>query len=200
MKTLSAIAVALVLTAAPALAQDMPGKADVTRVTAGTYKVDPNHTQVAWSVDHMGFSTLFGMFGQPSGTLTIDPKEPAKAELAVTFPMTGLTVTSDKFATHLASAEFLDAAKFPTATFKSRTVVPSGEKATIEGDLTLRGVTKPVVLTASFHGAGINPMSKAETIGFSATTKLKRSDFGLGAFVPAVSDEVEVTIVAAFEK
>jgi polyisoprenoid-binding protein YceI len=148
----------------------------------------------------MGFSTLFGMFGQPSGTLMIDPKEPAKAKLDVTFPMSGLTVTSEKFATHLAGPEFLDAAKHPTATYKSRVVAPAGEKATIEGDLTLHGVTKPVTLTASFHGAGINPMTKAETIGFSATTKIKRSDFGLGAFAPVVSDEVEVTIVGAFEK
>jgi polyisoprenoid-binding protein YceI len=198
-KLASALAFAVALSTA-ASAQEVPGKADVTRITGGTYKVDPNHTQVAWSVDHMGFSTLFGMFGQPSGTLTIDPKEPAKAKLDVTFPMSGLTVTSEKFATHLASPEFLDAAKYPDATYKSRVVAPAGEKATIEGDLTLHGVTKPVTLTASFHGAGINPMTKAETIGFSATTKIKRSDFGLGAFAPVVSDEVEVTIVGAFEK
>ena len=199
-KLASAIALALSLAAGPALAQEIPGKADVSRVKAGTYKVDPNHTQVAWSVDHMGFSTLFGLFGQPSGSLTIDPKEPAKAELEVTFPMKGLTVTSEKFAAHLATAELLDAAKFPEATFKSRTVVPAGEKATIEGDLTLHGVTKPVILTASFHGAGVNPMTKAETIGFSATTTIRRSDFGLGLFAPVVSDKVELTIVGAFEK
>jgi polyisoprenoid-binding protein YceI len=199
-KLASAIALALSLAAAPAIAQDVPGKDDISRVKAGIYKVDPNHTQVAWSVDHMGFSTLFGLFGQPSGTLTIDPKEPAKTTLEVTFPMKGLTVTSEKFAAHLASAELLDAAKFPEATFTSRTVVPAGEKATIEGDLTLHGVTKPVILAASFHGAGVNPMSKADTIGFSATTTIKRSDFGLGLFAPVVSDKVELTIVGAFEK
>ncbi|GLK78415.1 YceI family protein [Methylopila turkensis] len=202
MKLLSSalLAAALAFAAAPTFAQEVPGKADVARVTAGTYKVDPNHTQVAWSVDHFGFSTLFGLFGQPTGSLTIDPKEPAKATVEVTFPISGLSVTSDKFASHLAGGDFFDAEKFPSARFKSRSVTVSGEKAVIEGDLTVRGVTKPVRLDASFHGAGVNPMNKAETVGFSATTKIKRSDFGLGAYVPAVSDEVTVTIVAAFEK
>ena len=200
MKTLTAAFLALALTGAPALAQEVPGQADVSRVTGGTYKVDPNHTQVVWSVDHMGFSTLNGMFGQPSGSLTLDPKKASAARLTIEFPMSGLTVTSEKFAHHLASAELLDAAKFPTARFVSTSVEVSGERAAITGDLTLHGVTKPVTLNAAFHGAGVNPMSKAETIGFSADAKVKRSDFGLGAFVPVVSDEVDLKIVGAFEK
>ncbi|MBB3971770.1 YceI family protein [Hansschlegelia beijingensis] len=197
---LSALAVALVAAAAPAVAQQVPGAADVSKVQAGAYKADPNHTQVVWSVDHMGFSTLTGMFGQITGSLTIDPKEPAKAKLEVEVPMSGLAVTSEKFAKHLATPEFLDVAKHPTATFRSTSIEASGDKATIVGDLTLHGVTKPVTLQAVFHGVGVNPMNKAETIGFSATGKVKRSDFGLGAFAPVVSDEVDLTIAGAFEK
>ena len=200
----AACAAALAVSApAGAFSQDaggMPGAADVARITGGTYKVDPNHTQVAWSVDHMGFSTLFGMFGQPSGKLELDPKNPKAAKLEVEFPMTGLTVTSEKFLNHLKSDEFLDAAKFPTATFRSTSVEPVGQKAKVTGDLTVHGVTKPVTLDVAFHGAGINPMSKVETVGFSGTTNIKRSDFGLGAFVPVVSDDVTITVVGAFEK
>lgn len=200
MKTLAAALIALSFSAAPAFAQSVPGAAEASRVTGGTYKVDPNHTQVIWSVDHMGFSTLTGMFGQPSGSLTLDPKKPGDASLNVIFPVSGLTVTAEKFATHLKSAELLDAAKFPNATFKSTAVSVNGDSATITGDLTLHGVTKPVTLAARFHGAGLNPMTKAETVGFSATGTVKRSDFGLGAFVPVVSDEVQLTIAGAFEK
>ncbi|MFJ5486417.1 YceI family protein [Hansschlegelia beijingensis] len=199
-QVLSALAIALVAAATPVAAQQVPGTADVSKVQAGTYKADPNHTQVVWSVDHMGFSMLTGMFGQITGSLTIDPKEPAKAKLEIEVPMSGLAVTSEKFAKHLATPEFLDVEKHPTATFRSTSIKASGEKATIVGDLTLHGVTKPVTLQAVFHGVGVNPMNKAETIGFSATGKVKRSDFGLGAFAPVVSDEVDLTIAGAFEK
>ncbi|WP_020184368.1 YceI family protein [Methylopila sp. 73B] len=202
MKPLSFVLAAALLAAAPvaSFAQETPGVKDATRVAAGTYKVDPNHTQVVWSVDHMGFSTLYGAFGQPSGSLTLDPKAPGDAKLSIEFPISGLTVTSEKFAAHLKTAELFDAAKFPKATFVSTKVEASGDTAKITGDLTLHGVTKPVTLDATFHGAGANPMSKAETVGFSATAKLKRSEFGLGAFVPVVSDEVDLKLTAAFEK
>ncbi|GLK75077.1 polyisoprenoid-binding protein [Methylopila jiangsuensis] len=203
MKRLSLALAAALLVAAPAAsyaAEGLPGAKEAARVTAGTYKVDPNHTQVVWSVDHMGFTPLYGAFGQPTGSLTFDPKAPSEAKLSVEFPISGLTVTSDKFSAHLKGDEFFDAAKFPKATFVSTKVEASGETAWITGDLTVHGVTKPVTLEASFFGAGQNPMSKAETIGFTATAKVKRSEFGLGAFVPAVADEVDLKIVGAFEK
>ena len=200
-------AAALVAASGPVFAQDkaaspagMPGVADVARVKPGTYKADPNHTQVAWSVDHMGFSTLFGMFGQIAGTLALDPAKPNDARLEIEVPISGLVVTSEKFSEHLRSADMLDAAKFPTATFKSTSIEVLGEKAKVTGDLTVHGVTKSVKLDAAFHGAGVNPMTKAETVGFSATARIKRSEFGLGYATPVVSDDVELTIVAAFEK
>ncbi len=201
-------AAALIAASGPVLAQDkgagsaagMPGARDTGRVKAGTYKADPNHTQVAWSVDHMGFSTLFGMFGQITGTLALDPAKPNDARLEIEVPMSGLVVTSEKFSQHLRSAEILDAAKFPNATFKSTSIEVLGDKAKVTGDLTVHGVTKRVKLDAAFHGAGVNPMTKAETVGFSATARVKRSEFGLGYASPVVSDDVEVTIVAAFER
>jgi polyisoprenoid-binding protein YceI len=187
--------------AVPAFSQPaaLPGTADVARVQAGTYAVDPNHTQVFWSVDHMGFSVLQGGFGTPKGTLTIDPRNPSAAKLSLTFPMSAITTTSPLFKEHLSSANWFDVAKYPEATFVSTAVVARGATAQVTGDLTVKGVTKPVTLQVRFYGAGANPMSKALTIGFSATGTLKRSDFGLGA-APVVSDEVKLTINAAFEK
>lgn len=196
-------AVAASLIAVPAVAQapaGPPGKAEVSRVTAGTYKVDANHTQVLWEVDHMGFTPLWGLFGETSGSLTLDPAKPNDAKVTIDIPLTGLTVSSAGFGKHLRTADLFDAEKFPTAKFVSTSVKAAGSKATITGDLTVKGVTKPVTLDAQFYGAGANPMSKAQTVGFTATAKIKRSDFGLGMAVPVVSDEVNLKIVAAFEK
>lgn len=182
-----------------AMAQTAPA-AGAAAVQAGTYGVDADHTQVLWSVDHMGFSRLSGMVGGMSGTLRLDPARPARSNFAIDIPLSGLTVTSGGFAKHLQTADLFDVAQFPTARFVSRSVAVRGREATIAGDLTLRGVTRPVVLQARFYGAGANPMSKAQTVGFSALGQLKRSDFGLGYAVPAVSDTVQLEINAAFEK
>jgi polyisoprenoid-binding protein YceI len=198
----NALLVLALIAAAPAVAQApaKPGAADAARVQAGTYEVDPNHTQVFWSVDHMGFSVLEGGFGSPKGTLTLDPKNPAAAKLSLTFPMTAITTTSAMFKEHLSSANWFDVAKYPEATFVSTSVAANGTNAQVTGNLTIKGVTKPVTLQVRFYGAGANPMSKAATVGFAATGTLKRSDFGVGGAVPIVDDEVKLTINAAFEK
>ena len=175
-------------------------KAAASTIQAGRYTVDANHTQVIWSVDHFGFSRLYGMVGAMSGTLDIDPARPGAAKVAIDIPLSGLTVTSPGFAKHLATADLFDTAKFPTARFVSRSVTVRGTQATIAGDLTLRGITKPLTLDARLHGAGANPMNKKPTVGFDATATIKRSDFGLGYAVPAVSDQVKLEITAAFER
>lgn len=179
---------------------EMPGAADVARVSGGTYTVDPDHTQVIWTVDHMGFSPLTGMFGKMSGTLVLDPKAPEDAKLDIKIPLAGLVVTSEEFGKHLASPDFFDTAKFAEASFKSTNVTAEGTEGAIEGELTLHGVTRPITLETTFFGAGINPMTKAENIGFVATTTIKRSEFGLGFAVPIVSDEVELDVVGVFAK
>jgi polyisoprenoid-binding protein YceI len=193
------LGIALALAVAPAVAQ-IPGAADVTRVKAGTYKMDPNHSQIAWTINHFGFSLYHGLFGEPTGTLTLDPANPGGASVNVTIPIDKVVTTSSQLNDHLRTADFFDAKKFPTATFVSSRVVPQGQRARIEGNLTIRGVTKPVVLDAQFTGAGDNPMSKAATIGFQATTSIKRSDFGIVQYVPALGDQVDLVITAAFER
>ncbi|MPT22539.1 MAG: hypothetical protein E2577_05705, partial [Starkeya sp.] len=94
-------------------AREMPGTDELSRISGGTYTVDPDHTQIVWTVDHMGITPLAGMFGASAGTLVLDPSKPDDAKLEVTIPMAGLRVTSQEFATHLASPDLLDTAKFP---------------------------------------------------------------------------------------
>jgi len=192
------ILTAAMLVATPAIAQTMPGTATPARVTAGTYQVDTAHTQVTWSLNHMGFSMLEGQFGASAGSLTFDPAKPQAAKVDVTFAIDQLSTTSAKFAEHLKSKDFFDAATYPTARFVSTGVKVMGNKAVITGNLTIKDQTKPVTLNATFFGAGTNPMSKKLNVGFRATGKIKRSDFGVGAYTPVVGDEVDLTINAAF--
>lgn len=181
-------------------APTLPGTRDTSKVTAGTYMVDANHTQVLFAFDHFGFTNNFGLFARPSGSLTLDPAKPADARVEIVFPVNHIATGIPGFDKHLLSADFFEAEKFPTATFKSTSVKVDGMEAEITGDLTIKGITKEVTLDASFTGAGANPMSKKETVGFSADAIIKRSEFGLGKYVPLVGDAIELKITAAFEK
>ena len=112
-----------------------------------------------------------------------------------------LSTTAAPFAKHLQSADFFDAAKYPTARFVSTAVTPrGGNRATIVGNLTIKNVTKPVTLDVTLVGAGVNPLSKKYTVGFEATGTLKRSEFGVKTYVPLIGDELHLTIAGAFEK
>lgn len=183
----------------PPLRGPPPGKPDVRLITGGTYKADGPHTAVVWRLMHNGYSPLYGMFTNLTGTLQLDPKRPDAAKLDIEIPVSGLRVSTDAFAAHLRTADLFDADKFPTGRFVSTSVRTKGTSATITGDLTLHGVTKPVVLHATFVGAGPNA-KKVENIGFSATAKVKRRDFGLGYAVPEVADDVDLQITGAFIK
>ena len=199
----SIFAVSLALTASAALAQApmaKPGAADASRVQAGTYAVDSNHTQILFTLDHLGFNSYYGIFGGSTGSLTIDPAKPGSASVTIEVPIKSVVTTSDRLNTHLSTPDFFDSAKFPTATFRSTAVRVSGTSAKIAGQLTLRGVTRPITLDARFTGAGANPMSKAATVGFEATTTVKRSDFGVSYGLGVLSDEIPLKITAAFEK
>ena len=193
------------LVAVPAVAQmAMPdalhGSGAPSDVAAGTYTIDPSHTQVAFSVSHMGISPFAGTFSGGSGTLTIDPAKPTAATVSVIIPTASVQTSSAKLTEELNSADWLDTAKFPTATFKSTAVRTMGGGAEIEGLLTLHGVTKPVTLRARFFGAATNPMSKKPSVGFLGRIAIKRSDFGVTKYVPLVSDETVLVVNAAFEK
>ncbi|MFC3069272.1 YceI family protein [Phenylobacterium soli] len=193
-----AAALAAVAFSAPSFAQLVREPA---AVQAGTYKVEPNHTRVLFAVNHMGFSTWYGNFTHASGGLTLDPAKPEASSLSVTVPTASVETTNTVLDGELKSADWLDAAKYPTVSFKSSKVTLTGPgQADVAGELTLHGVTKPVVLHAKFNGAGVNPLDKAYTVGFEVSGKIKRSDFGVTKYVPLIGDDVDMIISAAFEK
>lgn len=196
------------LVATPLIAQNaqnaMPdmlhGTGTPADVQAGTYAVDPDHTQVAFSVGHMGISPFAGTFSGAAGSLTIDPAKPEAATVNVTVSTASVQTTSTKLTGELNSADWLDTAKFPTATFRSTSVRTMGAGAEIQGELTLHGVTKPVTLRARLFGAGANAMSKKPSVGFLGRIAIKRSDFGVTKYPTLVSDETVLVINAAFQK
>jgi polyisoprenoid-binding protein YceI len=174
---------------------------DPAQVQGGHFAVEPAHTQVAFGVSHMGFTTYYGHFSDASGTLDLNAAKPSASQLDVTIPTATITTTSAKLNDELKSAQWFDAAKYPTITFHSTKVVRTGKtEARIEGELTLHGVTKPITLVAHFNGAGTNPLDKNYTVGFQATGKIKRSDFGVSTYVPLIGDEVDLILSGAFER
>ena len=141
------------------------------------------------------------MFSQVSGTLDLNAHAPSASKLSVTIPLASVQTTSSRLTEELKGDQWFDATKFPNATFVSRSVQVTGAgDATVEGDLTLHGVTRPETLKIHFIGAGVNAMDKKYTAGFEATATIKRSDFGVKMYVPYVSDEVRLFINGAFEK
>ena len=180
--------------AVAAPAEAAPAVAAITAVS-GTYQLDPTHTDVLAQWTHFGFSQPSAHFGISEGTLVYDAADVGKSSVQVTMPITGMNSFVAKLDEHLASGDFFDAAKFPNATFKSTSVAAAGtNKLTVTGDLTIKDITKPVTLDVTLNGAGEYPMLKKQAIGFSATATIKRSDFGVGAYAPNVSDEVQLRI------
>lgn len=187
----SAPAAAPVAAEAPAAA---PAVAAIT-AASGTYALDPSHTDVLAQWTHFGFSQPSAHFAISEGTLVYDAADVTKSSVQVTLPVTGIDTFVDKLDEHLKSGDFFDAAAFPTATFKSTRVAAAGtNKLTVTGDLTIKDITKPVTLDVTLNGAGEHPMLKKQAIGFSATATIKRTDFGVGAYAPNVSDDVQLRI------
>jgi len=206
MRLLHAALPVLLLTGFAGALVAQPGKPDPAAISGGAYTADADHTLVKWEVDHFGFSPYFGIFGSVTGTLQFDPKNPSAAKVDVTIPVSKVTTASAGLTGHLLKpgeggkpADFFGANP-ADAKFVSTNVAVNGQNANITGNLTLNGVTKPVTLAAKFYGAGKSPMGGKENIGFVATGTIKRSDFGVNAFIPMVSDEVKLEIVAAFVK
>ena len=181
-------------TEAPAAAPAEPA-VEAIKGQSGTYALDPTHTDVLVEWTHFGFSKPSAHFGITEGKLVYDADDVSKSSVEVTIPVTAIDTFVPKLDEHLKSADFFDAGKFPTATFKSTSVAAAGtNKLTVTGDLTVKGITKPVTLDVTLNGAGEHPMAKKQAIGFSATGTLKRTGFGVGAYAPNVSDDVQLRI------
>jgi polyisoprenoid-binding protein YceI len=188
----SAIAVRRVLSAslfAAALAMSHAAQA------AETFVFDKGHTEIRFSWSHFGVSKMSGMILDYKGAVNYDAAAPENSKVDFTGKTDSLWTHSAKLTEHLKSADFFDAAKFPEIAFKSTKVEKTGEKTgKITGELTIRGVTKPVTLDADLVYTGAHPMTKKPALGFAAKTTIKRSEFDVGKYAPAVSDEIEITI------
>jgi polyisoprenoid-binding protein YceI len=168
---------------------------------AGRYKLETSHARVLFSVSHAGLSTWYGEFPGAVGELQLDPSNPARSHLEVSVQTAGVTTTSSILDEELRGAKWFDATRFPTISFRSRTITPTGpHDANVQGDLTMHGITKTVTLHAHFNKAGINPFAKTYTVGFEVSGKIKRSEFGVSEDVPLIGDDVTLIISAPFEK
>ncbi|MEJ6402310.1 YceI family protein [Yoonia sp. 2307UL14-13] len=180
---LTAAAIAATTFAAPAFS------------AAEDYVLDPSHSQILFSYDHLGYSTTWGMFSGFEGTIAFDQENPAESSVNVSFPVRSMFTGWEARFDHFMAEDFFGAGEDEMVTFTSTSIEVTGEDtAMITGDLTLNGITKPVVLDAKLNQTGEHPMAEKPWAGFDATTTLVRSDFEVGAFAPFVSDEVQVMI------
>ena len=161
---------------------------------ADSYTVDPAHTYPNFEINHLGFSTMHGRFGATTGKITLDTAAKS-GSIDITIDATSIDTGYAKRDTHLKSEEFFNVGKFPTLAYKSTRLKFNGDKLSgADGELTLLGVTKPVSLTINAFNCGPHPMNKKPMCGANATATIKRSEFGLSTYVPAVGDEVIITI------
>lgn len=159
------------------------------------YVIDKPHTQIIFIADHLGFSHSVGKFTDYAGGFIFDTVDPAKSSAEITINTASVELNDTKWNDHMKNADFFNVEKFPTMTFKSTKIEKTGEKTgKITGDLTLLGVTKPVTLDVVHNNSARHPFSGKFVSGFSATGKIKRSDFGMNYGLPAIGDDVTLMI------
>lgn len=165
------------------------------KAAAERLEFDKTHTQIFFVVNHLGFSNSTGRFMDFDGHVDFDQDHPSASDVDVTIKTDSLEMNDDAWNKHLKSGDFFNVEKFPEMTFKSTSIAVTGEKtADISGDLTILGVTKPVVLHTTYNKTDMHPFYHRKTSGFSATAHIKRSDFGMNYGLPMVGDDVDIRI------
>lgn len=211
MKYLFYIAPLLFILNSSALAEEKPAvphlpvvpMTPVKDMPAGEYKQDDDHVNVYWIFDHKGFTKPVVMFNKVEATLNFDPLDPTKSKVTVKIDPRSAHSSSEDFNKKMAEQPlWFQPDKYPDITFVSTKVEKTGENTgVLHGDLTIKGITKPVKMDAKFTGAGLSvPPHNKDILGFSAKLVLKRSDWGMDAFTPAVPDEIPVFIEIEFMK
>jgi polyisoprenoid-binding protein YceI len=166
----------------------------VNSLLAASYTIDPGHTYVSFAVSHMGFSTLRGKFNQQSGSLDYDPAT-KQASVKIEIAANSIDTGHAKRDAHLQSPDFLNAVENPTITFESTSVEWNGDKlASVTGNLTILGVSKPVTLTITSMTCAEHPFSKKDACGFDATASIKRSDFGVNYGIPGIGEVLDLNL------
>jgi polyisoprenoid-binding protein YceI len=192
-------AIVALVSAGSAFAADV--STDPKTAPPGAYEIETHHTQVIFAIPHLGITDYYGRFEKVSGTLNFNPGAPEKSSVSVSVDTGSVNVMSSEVLGQLVGPTVFDATKFPTASFKSTSLVRSGPATgKMTGNLTLRGVTKPVTFDVTFNGGLKAPIGNAYDLGFHATTIIKRSDFGLDKMMwnSFVGDDVKLTIEAMF--
>ncbi|HEX3660310.1 MAG TPA: YceI family protein [Acidobacteriaceae bacterium] len=176
--------------------------APLAMAQTSTWKADPYHSEVGFTVTHLGITKVHGRFGKVDATMQWDEADPGKSSVHATIEVTGVDTGVVPRDNDLKSDHFFDVAKYPTATFESTSVEKTGSGLEVKGNLTLKGVTKPVVLHVEGPTGPVTGMDKKPHIGFEATTTVQRSDFGIAAGMPSamVSDDVQLEIDLDFSK
>jgi len=168
---------------------------------ADSYVLDASHSQVVFTYNHLGFSTTYGMFSGFEGEIMFDEAAPQASSVSVSMPVKSMFTGWEAREGHFMGPDFFNAAEGDMITFTSTAIEVTGDDtALITGDLSMNDITQSVVLDAKLNKAGTNPLAGKPWLGFDATTTVLRSDFGLGAFAPAVSDEVQVMISIEAQK
>lgn len=159
------------------------------------YNLDPMHTQVRFSWNHFGYSNMSGAFGEVKAEFLLDTDDLTKSSIRVEIPIASLATGVSKLDDHLKSADFFNAAEFPLAVFQSNAVRKTGDSTLkVAGELTIHGVTRPVELDVTINKIGTHPMANVPAAGFDASTTIKRSEFGIDKYAPAVSDDIRIHI------
>jgi len=159
---------------------------------SATYKIDPAHTYPHFSISHLGFSTMHGRFDKTSGTVTLD-RAAKTGSMDITIDTNSISTGFAKRDKDLMSPDFFNVAEFPTMTYQASSITFKGDTPTsVNGSLTLLGVTRPVKLAIDSFHCGIFPMNKKEKCGAGASADIKRSDFGMKTFLPGIGDDVKL--------
>lgn len=167
-----------------------------TSLQAETFVLDNQHSYVLWTIKHLGFSKQTGKW-YVNGQVVLDKENPQKSSVNATIKMADLVTGLPELDKHLKDKVFFDVAHFPTATFVSEHVeVLSDTTAKVQGTLTLHGISKPITLDVTLNKVGKNPITEKMTVGFTATTTIKRSDFGMETLKNELGDDVTIDIGA----
>ena len=176
-------------------------KTGMVNLERGSYQLDPLHTSVLFKINHMGMSTFVGRFDKVDASLEFDPKNLENAKLSAIITIASVDVNNKDLEETLRGSSWFDSEKYPQAFFKTTSVeVLSEKQARFNGELTLHGITAPIVLDVAFNGGGDNMLTGRYTLGFTATATFKRSTFGIDYLIPAVADNVDVEVFAEFQK
>jgi polyisoprenoid-binding protein YceI len=175
---------------------------DPKQVPAGSYEVEPRHTQVVFAISHFGLTDFYGRFDKVSGTLSFNPTALSNSAVSISIDTASVDTPNAQLNSEIQAPAIFDSAHFPAATFKSTSIARTGPNSgRITGDLTLKGITKPVTLEVTYNGGLKSPMGgSAYLIGFHATTTIRRSDFNMTSTMwsPLVGDDAKLTVEALF--